>query len=423
MEIVLAVVTTVLLTVGTVLIVQNLSFPRREFRYELVGAPAISDEDFQRRFGRLFGTRFVHGNQVRLLANGVEILPAMLSAIRSARKTITFENYLYWPGEVAQQFSEALAQQARAGVRVHVLLDYAGSHRMNPAHARLMEDAGVELKKFRPLRWYNLDRMNQRSHRRLLVVDGRLGYVGGVGIGDAWQGDADAPDHWRDSQVEVQGPAVAQLQSAFLQNWLEVSPQVLDSDDYFPAVASDGSTDCQLFSSLSSSRGDPLWLMYLLCFAAARDRILLANSYFAPHSRAISTLVAARQRGVRVEIIMPGPYLDVKATRRSSRSQWGRLLEHGVEIFLYQPTMFHAKYLVIDDRFTSIGSANFDERSFRLNDEANLHVYDSDIARKQTEQFESDKADCRPYTLEEWQNRPWRARAIESLYAVLRSQA
>lgn len=423
MEIALAVVIAVLLTIGVSLLVQNLSFPRREFRYELIGTPAVSDDGFRRRFGLLFGTEFVSGNRVRLLENGVEALPAMLSAIRSAESTVTFENYLCWPGEVALQFSEALAERARAGVSVHVLLDYAGSHKMDRSHARLLENAGVDLKKFRPLRWYNLNRMNDRTHRRLLIIDGKVGYVGGFGIGDAWQGDADSPDHWRDSQVEVRGPAVAQLQSAFLQNWLEVSPQVLDSDDYFPRISSDGPTECQLFSSLSSSRGDPLWLMYLLCFAAARDHILLANSYFAPHSRAVSALVSARERGVRVEIIMPGPHLDVKATRRSSRSEWGRLLEHGAEIFLYQPTMFHSKYLIIDGRFTSVGSANFDERSFRLNDEANLNVYDSDIAHKQTEQFESDKGDSRRFTLEEWKNRSWKARAMETVYGVLRSQA
>ena len=418
----LTIVITAVLTLGAVLAIQVLIASRREYRYELTNVPELSDPGFRRRFGSLFGSEFVSGNQVRILTNGVEILPAMLAAIRSAEKTVTFENYLFWPGEVALQFSEALAERARAGVQVRVLLDFVGSHSMDPAHARLMEDAGVRLKKFRPPRWYNLGRMNRRTHRRLLILDGRLGYVGGLGIGDAWQGNADSPDHWRESQLEVRGPVVGQLQSAFLKNWIEVSSEVLDSDEYFPAIQSDGSADCQLFSSRSSSRGDPLWLMYLLCFTAARDQILLANAYFSPHRRAVSALVAARKRGVRVEILIPGPHLDVKATRRASRAEWGELLEHGVEIYLYQPTMFHPKYLIIDERFLSLGSANFDERSFRLNDEANLNVYDRETAQQQIEAFESDKRNARRYTLQEWKNRSWKQRATESVYGMMRWQ-
>lgn len=285
-----------------------------------------------------------------------------------------------------------------------------------------MQRAGVQLKKYRPLRWTNLGRMNNRSHRRLLIVDGSIAFTGGFGIGDVWKGDARSPDEWRDAQVQAEGPIVQQFQACFMENWRETSPELLTSADYFPPLGEAGTTCAQLFSSHPGTKGNKLWLMFLLCFAGARERILLANSYFGPDKRSIAVLVDAAKRGVHVEIIVPGPYLDVKLTRRASRALWGDLLQNGVRIFQYQPTMYHCKYFIVDHDFASVGSANFDERSFRLNDEATLNVLDGEFACKQATIFEQDKHDCKEVLFADWARRPWREKAMECLCGILRSQ-
>jgi cardiolipin synthase len=305
---------------------------------------------------------------------------------------------------------------------VHVLLDWLGTGKMDQEILNQMEEAGAELCKYHPLRWYTIGRMNNRTHRKLLVVDGRVGFTGGVGIADNWLGHAQDPEHWRDSHFRIEGPAVAQMQATFMDNWMKCRSLVLHGEDYFPALEPRGDSAAQVFHSSPGEGAESVRLMYLLSIASARSRILLANSYFVPDSLAVKELVSARQRGVRVEIITPGPHIDTETVRKASRSRWGPLLEAGVEIYEYQPTMYHCKVMVVDDSWVSVGSTNFDNRSFRLNDEANLNVLDPVIAAEQAAIFEEDKRKSRRITLEGWRRRPMKERIQERLAGLLRAQ-
>ncbi len=417
------VLVTVLATVLVTLVVLNLragGAPRIERPLE--PAAAVGEPQFLRDMGTLLGPPVVDGNRVTGLNNGDEIFPAMLAAIRTARSTITFETYIYWSGRIGREFAEALSERAHAGVRVHVLVDWVGSEKMDERLLRAMEASGVQIRRFHPLRWYTLSRVNNRTHRKLLVVDGRVGFTGGVGIADPWLGHAQDRDHWRDSHYRVEGPAVGQMQSAFLDNWMEAAGEVLHGEGYFPAIPSAGESRAQVLSSSPAGGSEDVRLMYLLSIAGARWSVRLAASYFVPDDLALRTFVEARRRGVTIEVIVPGPEIDAEVVRRASRARWGPLLRAGVRMHEYQPTMFHCKVMIVDDQWVSVGSTNFDDRSFRLNDETNLNVLDPAFAATQIAAFEQDKARSREITLQAWEARPWTEKLWERGAALLRSQ-
>jgi cardiolipin synthase len=382
----------------------------------------VDDPQFRRELGILLGPPIIDGNRVENLENGVEIFPAMLAAIRGARSTITFETYIYWSGNVGRQFADALGERARNGVRVHVLIDWVGSQKMEQPLLDEMESAGVEVHRYHPLHWYNLTRMNNRTHRKLLVIDGRVGFTGGVGISDEWDGDARDPEHWRDSHYRLEGPAVAQMQAAFMNNWIKTTGEVLQGEEYFPALEPVGTALGQVFTSSPSGGGDSMQLMYLLSITAAERTIDLSAAYFVPDPLTRRTLLAALKRGVRLRIIVPGEYIDSEVTKRASRADWGELLQAGAEIYEFQPAMFHCKALIVDSRLVSVGSTNFDNRSFRLNDEANLNVYDADFAARIAAVFDDDLARSRRVSYEAWQRRPWHEKAVEHLSSLFASQ-
>jgi cardiolipin synthase len=417
----LVILVTAIATVLATIVFRNLATPERRLDYQLMEL-SVDDPTFERCMAHLLGPPLIGGNKITTLNNGDEIFPAMLAAIRAAKRTVTFETYIYWTGKIGREFADALSERSRAGVKVHVLLDWIGSRSLDDESLDLLRQSGVEVEHYRPLRWYSLSRINSRTHRKIMVVDGRVGFIGGVCVADEWTGHAEDPDHWRELHYRVEGPVVAHLQAAFTDNWLKTVPSVLNSEDYFPELAEVGNVSAQVFKSSPREGGDSARLMFLLSLAAARQRILIHNSYFVPDDRTSAELIAARQRGVNVEIIVAGPIIDTPLTRRASRSQWGPLLEAEIAIYEYQPTMTHCKVMIIDDRWVSVGSANFDNRSFRLNDEANLNVLDEAFAAEQTEIFEKDKQACRQVTLEEWQHRPLREKAIENLAWLLRSQ-
>jgi cardiolipin synthase len=405
-----------------VLLYANLTAGEARVEHTIPHRYAPADSQFGRVMGSLLGPSIVSGNRVTSLLNGDEIFPAMLSAIRSAKRSITFETYIYWSGEVGRQFTNALSERARAGVKTHLLIDWVGSGKMDAAMLDQMEKAGVRIVRYRPLRWYTVDRLNNRTHRKLLVVDGRVGFTGGVGVADHWQGHAQDPDHWRDSHFRVEGPAVAQLQAAFMDNWIESRGEVLDGDDYFPTLTRAGDQHAQVFRSSPGDGSASMRLMYLLAIASAARSIRIANAYFVPDGLVVDMLVQARGRGVEVEIITPGPVLDAQIVRRASRAKWGPLLRAGVRIYEYQPTMYHTKVMVVDDLWCSVGSTNFDDRSFRLNDEANLNVLDAAFAREQARVFVEDRARSREVTLEEWERRPFSERVQERFARLVKSQ-
>lgn len=405
-----------------VLLIANLTTSEKRIEQEIQHLYSVRDPQFARSLGTLLGPAILPGNCVTPLLNGTQIFPAMLDAIRGARRTITFETFIYWSGEIGKAFAQALIARAEAGVKVHVLLDWVGTGRMDRSVIQEMEQAGVRVVKYHPLHWYNLGRLNNRTHRKLLVVDGKTGFTGGVGIADNWLGNAEDPEHWRDSHFEVEGPVVAQIQAAFMDNWIEATAGVLHGDDYFPELTIAGSHQAQMFKSATNEASESVRLMYLLSIASAEQSVRIANAYFVPDSLAVTTMVAAQRRGVQVEIIVPGRHIDAKVVRRASRSRWEPLLEAGVAIYEYQPTMYHAKVMVVDGMLTSVGSTNFDNRSFRLNDEANLNVLDAEFAASQIRQFEEDKRRSKQLTLEGWRTRPRRERVVEWLSGLLRLQ-
>ncbi len=382
----------------------------------------VESPAFARQLGLLLGPSFVDGNEVKLLRNGDQIFPPMLAAIESAKVSVTFETYIYWSGDVGKQFADALANCARRGVKVHVLLDWVGSAKMEQSLLDAMTTAGVEIRRFHRPHWSNIDRMNNRTHRKLLVVDGRVGFTGGVGIAQLWTGHAQDPEHWRDSHFQLTGPAVAQMQATFMENWTKETGNVLYGPAYFPPLEPAGNTPAQVFSSSPTGGSDNMHLMYLMAITGATRTIDLSASYFVPDPKSLNALVDALKRGVRIRIIVPGKYIDSEIVRKASRAQWGALLQNGATIAEYQPTMFHCKVMVIDEYLVSVGSTNFDNRSFKLNDEATLNILSHSFAAEQITVFENDLKQARAITYAQWLERPLWEKAQERLATLLRSQ-
>ncbi|KUF23707.1 phospholipase D-like domain-containing protein [Xanthomonas phaseoli] len=410
----------VTLLVGLLLL--NFATPEKKLEHIPKHLYDVADPQFKREMSVLLGPAILPGNRIDVLNNGREIFPAMLEAIRSAQHTITFETYIYWSGEIGREFSDALSERARAGVAVRVTIDWGGSLKMDHALVDTMTEAGVEVHRYRPLAWYNLHRVNNRTHRKLLVIDGRIGFTGGVGVADQWMGDAQDPEHWRDTHYRIEGPVVAQVQTAFNDNWIKTTGRVVNGAQYYPALEAAGDSDAQLFVASPAGGSESMHLMYLIAIAAARSTIDLAAAYFVPDALITRSLLQARTRGVRIRVLLPGKHIDAASVRLASKASWEPLLQAGIEIHEYQPTMLHTKLLIIDGLLVSVGSTNFDIRSFRLNDEASLNVYDRTLAARMTEVFERDLQRAEQYSLERWRVRPLRQKLGEKLVFPFRSQ-
>ena len=382
----------------------------------------LEDPRFLNEIGLLLGPPFMTGTKVRTLLNGDEIFPAMLQSIRQATRCICFETYIYWSESIGEEFATALSERARAGVKVHVLLDWIGSFKIDNKHLEAMRNAGVEVERFHKPHWSHLPRFNNRTHRKVLVIDGKLGFTGGVGIADQWRGNAQDEDHWRDTHFRVSGPVVAQMQAVFADNWAKATSRILNGVEYFPPLQQSGTIPAQMFMSSPSGGSESMHLMYLMAITAAERTIDLSSSYFVPDDLTVDSLVAAARRGVKIRIITPGREIDSKIVRRASHARWGPLLEAGITIAEFQPTMFHCKELIVDNLLVSVGSTNFDNRSFRLNDEANLNIFDAEFAQQQTRIFDSDMARSRRVTLEAWRRRPLSKKLLEHAASLFGSQ-
>lgn len=416
------IVVTALLTALAVFVAMNFATSEKQIERKVEHAHSIADPQFRREMSVMLGPAILPGNHVVAFQNGAAIFPAMLEAVRGAQVSITFETYIYWSGQTAEAFADALSERARSGVPVNVTIDWAGSVKMDQEMLDRMEDAGVRLHRYRPLKWYNIGRMNNRTHRKLLVVDGRIGFTGGVGIADVWRGNAGDPEHWRDTHYRIEGPVVAQVQAAFSDNWIKTTGQILNGPAYFPPLQPAGDMDAHLFIASPAGGSESMHLMYLVAIAAADSSIDLASSYFVPDELMIKALVAARQRNVSIRILLPGPHLDSESVKIATKALWGGLLLAGVEIYVYQPTMLHTKMLIIDRELVSVGSTNFDMRSFRINDEASLNVYDTGFAAEMTQVFESDLIPTERYTYAMWKKRPLMQKLAEVLTIPIRSQ-
>jgi cardiolipin synthase A/B len=419
---VLTIALTFVVTVAAVLLAVNFSSGEKKIERELPRLYSTHDPQFGRAMGALLGPGIVGGNLTQELLNGDQIFPAMLTAIRGAQRSITFETYIYWSGDIGREFAAALAERARAGVKVHVLLDWVGSAKIDESFLQEMRDAGVAIRKFHEPSWYNFARLNNRTHRKLLVTDGKIGFTGGVGIAPKWTGAGQDAEHWRDSHFRIEGPAVAQMQAVFMDNWLKVTGQVMHGEAYFPPLQAVGNSAAQVFSSSPSGGSESMQLMYQLAITAAERSIDVSSAYFVPDELTSKALTDALKRGVKVRIILPGAITDTETVRAASRGSWGPLLKAGAQIFEYQPSMYHCKVMIVDKLLVSVGSTNFDNRSFRLNDEANLNVFDPAFAQRQSAVFEDDLRRARQMSYAAWADRPLKEKLQERLALLLGSQ-
>ena len=383
----------------------------------------VKRPEFAATLGAYTGSSVVGGNRVEILLNGEEIFPAKLAAIRKARTTINYAQYVFEDGQPARDIVDALAERCRAGVKVNVLLDAVGALAMPPEHRDAMTSAGCRVETYRPLSPFAIDRFNYRNHRRILVVDGVVGVTGGSGISGKWSGNGRQEGHWRDTDVRLEGPVVEQLQGAFAENWLEATGVALGGPEYFPRrrLDSKGSVDAQVVRSSPAGGSTAMYTMFLLALASAKRTIHITNPYFVPDEKMISTLVGASAQGVQVVLIIPGA-IDHNLVRQASRSEFGRLLKSGIRIYEYRPALLHAKTMVIDGVWATIGSTNLDHRSFALNEELNLAVYDVKTAQRLEKIFEQDLANSRPVTYKKWSRRGLPSRVLELLALPLREQ-
>jgi cardiolipin synthase A/B len=417
---------TILATIGAtmvvVVLVVNFHTPEKKIQHQVRHLYGVVDPEFEREMGTLLGPAILPGNQITALQNGDEIFPAMLKAIRAAQQTIDFETYIYWSGHTGEEFARALIERVRAGVKVHLMLDWLGSEKMAPQLISQMRDAGVEIERYHALHWYSLGKMNNRTHRKVLIVDGKIGFTGGVGIADEWTGHAQDPEHWRDMHFMIEGPVVAQFQAAFLDNWIKTTGRVLTGETYFPPLTPIGELKMHMFMSSPAGGSESMRLMYLMAITAAEQSIDVEAAYFIPDALMSRELIKARARGVRIRVLLPDKYIDSETVRIASKRAWGPLLESGVEIHEYAPTMLHCKMLIFDRYMVSVGSTNFDMRSFELNDEASLNVYDAKFAQSMTNVFEDDLKNSTPYDLPKWRRRSWLEKAAEVVLIPLKSQ-
>jgi cardiolipin synthase len=418
----LIIILTTLLVGALILAVgANLRTTEKRLLYRPRRLYTSGDADFRRALGILLGPPLVPGNRISSLVNGEQIYPAMINAIRTARTNITFETFVFRDG-VGAMFVEELANAARRGVQVHMLLDWLGSRTMNGNLLAAARTAGCDVQIYHPPSWYHLGRLNNRTHRKLLIVDGKLGFTGGVGMGIEWKDGLKGLPPWRETHFKAEGPVVAQMQAVFVDNWIKATGRVLHGAEYFPKLANCGDMEAQMFGSSPVGGSESMHLMVLLALTAARNSIDIENAYFVPDKLTVEALCSAARRGVRVRIVVPGRHTDARIGRWAAQGLYGSLMESGIQLFEYQPTMMHCKVLVIDGVWSSVGSANFDDRSFRLNDEANLNVFSEALAREQMRLIDADIAQSRRMVLNKWRHRKFGRRINERLALLLRSQ-
>jgi cardiolipin synthase A/B len=398
---------------------------RREGRhgYELRGEADPAGPDFLRAAEAITGAPISWGNDVELLINGDRIFPCYLDTIRNAQRTLCMLTYAYWRGEIAEQVADALCERASAGVECNVIIDAMGGVQMERAVLERMMEGGVRVSRFRPPKPYAVRRLANRTHRKILVADGAVGLTGGVGIAEEWTGDAQDPDHWRDTHVRVRGPIVRGLFGAFAENWLEATGEVLVGDGYTPDLEEvEGGGPMQLVRSSAGVGDTNVEALYYLAIAAARTSLDLTAAYFVPRPAFADALEEAARRGVRVRVLVPGEHIDKAPVRVAGRASYGELVAAGVEVYEYAPTMLHAKSLVLDGVWASVGSVNFDNRSFQLHDEATLCVQSREFAAQLSGQFERDLAVSDRIEAARWERRGPVQRGMESVLRLARRE-
>jgi cardiolipin synthase len=388
----------------------------------LESAISIEDARFHEYLGAVTASPSSVGDRYEMLLNGDQVYPAMLDAIRAARRRINFLTYIYSPGDVANQFTAALADAGRRGVEVNVVVDAFGASDISKEHIKQLEDAGVSVGHYRPVRWYSIQETNYRNHRKILVVDGEIGFTGGIGVADHWLGRAQDREHWRDTQFRMRGPVVPYLEAVFYESLAETLPRVKPEigpagDGRAPEAAGDASSI--VVSSAPNGGSGGVKRLYLMTIGAARRTLDITTPYFVLDDSTQWALEQARRRGVRLRILVEGDRTDAKTVKWASRSVYDRLLREGMEIYEYQPTMMHAKTMVIDGKWSIIGSANLDNRSLDMNDEVNIGIADESLARALAVTFEDDLRAAKQLTLDEWRKRALLEKANEKFWSLL----
>jgi cardiolipin synthase len=394
----------------------------KEPTFSLGEAPEPGSEGFVSMAAGFLNCPVYRGGAVELLQNGDRFYPAMLEALREARDTINFEVYIFEPDEIGRRFLDVFMERARAGVQVRLLVDGFGSLKLKRAHRRELQDAGVKVERFRPFGVNNLVRVYRRSHRRAIVIDGRVAFTGGAAVSKKWAGDVRTPHEWRDSMVRITGPLVAGIQSAFAENWAYCNGEILSGERFFPPIPpSDGPCGVSVVSSPSDVQ-QQVRLLFWLTMRNARRRLWISNSYFIPDPRIRRAVIGRARAGVDVRIVVPGNHTDAVPVQLAGRSYYQELLEAGVRIFEFQPAMMHAKTIVADSNWSVVGSANMDERSMELNEENIVGIADEGVARAIADGLEADFARSREVSLAEWRRRPVWQRGFEAVAKVLIEQ-
>ena len=390
--------------------------------YHLSRRTSVHAEDFLYTLQSTCQAALHHGNRTSVYTNGVEFYPAMLDAIRNATRSVNMECYIFQPGRIADQFIDALSDRARKGLNVTIVVDAIGSFNLWGRPVRRLREAGCRIESYQRLRWYSLARFNNRTHRELLVVDGRVAFAGGAGIADWWAYPKGKRAAWRDTMAKFEGPIVAALQGVAAENWLECCGEVLTGPEYFPNLDTAGDTTAFVIRSSPSDRATASRVAFQLLMEGADHEVRISTPYFLPDRALRRALKDIAQRGVTVSVIVPGRGTDQRWVRLASRRMWGQLLQAGVRIHEYRATMTHAKVLVVDGLWAVLGTTNIDNRSFEHNDEINVGLRDAAVAARLLEDYERDLRACREITLDDWRRRPLWEKIVGPFIWILERQ-
>jgi cardiolipin synthase A/B len=390
--------------------------------YHLSRRTSVHADDFLYTLQSTCQAALHHGNHVTVYTNGPQFYPAMLEAIRSATRSINLECYIMQPGTIADQFIEALSDRARLGVNVTVVVDAIGSLNLWGRPVARLREAGCRIEWYQRLEWHRLHRLNNRTHRELLIVDGRTAFIGGAGIADWWAFPHKGKCAWRDTMARIEGPIVAALQGVAAENWLECCGEIMTGPDYFPDLERAGDTTGFVIKSSPSDRATASRVAFQLLMEGADHHVRITTPYFLPDRALRQALVNLARRGVAIDVIVPGPHTDQQWVRLASRRMWGQLLGAGVRIHEYRPGMTHNKVLIVDELWSVLGTTNIDNRSFEHNDEVNVALRDPDVAVRLLEDYRQDLADSDEITLERWQRRPWWEKIVGPFVWILERQ-
>jgi cardiolipin synthase len=390
--------------------------------YHLSRRTSVHAEDFLYTIQSTCQAALHHGNRVTIYTNGPEFYPAMLEAIRSATRSVNMECYIFQPGRIADQFIEALSDRARKGLNVTVVVDAIGSFNLWGRPVRRLRAAGCRIQSYQRLRWYSLARINNRTHRELLVIDGRVAFAGGAGIADWWAYPKGRRPPWRDTMARLEGPIVAALQGVAAENWLECCGEILTGPENFPNLDAAGDTTAFVIRSSPSDRATASRVAFQLLMEGADRHVNISTPYFLPDRALRRALTEIARRGVTVSVIVPGRHTDQKWVRLASRRMWGELLRAGVRIHEYRATMTHAKVMIIDSLWAVLGTTNIDNRSFEHNDEINVALLDSTVAERLLVDYERDLRDSDEVTLARWQRRPLWEKVVGPFVWILERQ-